>query len=83
MRLSWPKDLPENWNRWSKVQHMGERKRRLVPLVIQKVKMPAWMFGIVGIDFTNTNPVVSPLERLAKTLGKPLSSSEAVRGQHP
>jgi hypothetical protein len=65
-----------------KVLDMGERKRRLVPLLIQKVEMPAWMFGIVGIDFTNANPVVPPLERLAKTLGKPLSSSEAVHGQH-
>ena len=65
-----------------KVLDMGERKRRLVPLVIQKVEMPAWMFGIVGIDFTNANPVVPPFEKLAKTLGPPLSSTESVRGQH-
>ena len=65
-----------------KVLDMGERKRRLVPLVIQKVEMPAWMFGIVGIDFTNPNPVVPPLEKLAKTLGPPLSSAESARGQH-
>ena len=65
-----------------KVLDMGERKRRLVPLVIQKVEMPAWMFGIVGVDFTNTNPVVPPLEKLVNTLGKPLSSAEAVLGQH-
>jgi hypothetical protein len=61
---------------------MGQLKRRLVPLVIQKVEMPAWMFGIVGIDFTNPNPVVPPLERLTKTLGKPLSSTDAALGQH-
>ncbi len=66
-----------------KVLDMGERKRRLVPLVIQKVEMPAWMFGIVGIDFTNPNPVVPPLEKLAKTLGQPLSSTESAQGQHP
>lgn len=65
-----------------KVLDMGERKRRLVPLVIQRVEMPAWMFGIVGIDFTNPNPVVPPLERLTKTLGKPLSSADAALGQH-
>ena len=65
-----------------KVLDMGERKRRLVPLVIQKVEMPAWMFGIVGIDFTNANPVIPPLEKLAKTLGQPLSSAEAALGQH-
>jgi len=65
-----------------KVLDMGERKRRLVPLVIQKVEMPAWMFGIVGVDFTNTNPVIPPLEKLVNALGKPLSSAEAVLGQH-
>ena len=65
-----------------KVLDMGERKRRLVPLVIQKVEMPAWMFGIVGVDFTKTNPVIPPLEKLVNTLGKPLSSPEAVLGQH-
>jgi hypothetical protein len=50
--------------------------------VIQKVEMPAWMFGIVGIDFTHANPVVPPLEKLAKTLGQPLSSTEAALEQH-
>jgi hypothetical protein len=65
-----------------KVLDMGERKRRLVPLVIQKVEMPAWMFGIVGIDFTNPNPVVPPYEKLAKTLGPPLSNAESASGQH-
>jgi TIR domain-containing protein len=62
-----------------KVLDMGERKRRLVPLMIQKVEMPVWMFGIVGVDFTKTNPVIPPLEKLVNTLGKPLSSAEAVR----
>ena len=54
-----------------KVLDMGERKRRLVPLVIQKVEMPAWMFGIVGIDFTNANPVVPPLESLPRHWANP------------
>jgi TIR domain len=66
-----------------KVLDMGERKRRLVPLMIQKVEMPAWMFGIVGVDFTNPNPVVPPLEKLVNSLGKPLSSAEAALGQRP
>jgi TIR domain len=65
-----------------KVLDMGERKRRLVPLMIQKVEMPAWMFGIVGVDFTNPNPVVPPLEKLVNTLGRPLSSAEAALEQH-
>jgi hypothetical protein len=51
-----------------KVLDMGERKRRLIPLIIQKVQMPAWLFGIVGIDFTGKDKLVSPMEKLQKTL---------------
>ena len=33
--------------------------------------MPAWLFGIVGIDFTKNNPLVSPNEKVKATLGRP------------
>ena len=33
-----------------KVLDMGDRKRRLIPWIIEPVSMPAWLYGIVGID---------------------------------
>jgi hypothetical protein len=57
----------------AKVLDMEQRRRRLVPLLLQRVEMPAWMYGIVGIDFTASDPMVDPLARLKATLGEPLS----------
>ena len=59
----------------SKVLDMGDRKRRLIPLVIEAVAMPAWLYGIVGINWTNPNPLVDPLEKLKATIGPPLARS--------
>ena len=56
----------------SKVLDMSERKRRLIPLIIEPVAMPAWLYGIVGIDFTKADPLIDPLEKLKSTLGTPL-----------
>ena len=55
-----------------KVLDMGQRRRRLIPFVIEKVPMPAWLFGIVGIDCTTADPLVDPIEKLKSTLGPPL-----------
>lgn len=51
-----------------KVLDMAERKRRLIPVTIEAVAMPTWLYGIVGIDFTKENPIVDPLEKLVATL---------------
>jgi hypothetical protein len=59
----------------TKVLDRGERKRRLVPLVLQRVERPAWMYGIVGIDFTAEDGLVEPLEKLKAALGSPLSKT--------
>ena len=56
-----------------KVLDMGDRKRRLIPLVIEPVALPAWLYGIVGIDCTKANPLVDPFDKLKSTLGVPLS----------
>jgi hypothetical protein len=53
-----------------KVLDMAERKRRLVPLMIEKVQRPIWLYGIVGIDFTKAEPLVEPFEKLKQMLGK-------------
>jgi TIR domain len=57
----------------SRVLDLGDRKRRLIPLVIEPVSMPAWLYGIVGIDFTRRDPLVDPYDKLRATLGAPSS----------
>ncbi len=54
-----------------KVLDMGDRKRRLIPLVIETVSLPAWLYGIVGIDCTKRDPLVDPYDKLKATLGEP------------
>ena len=56
----------------TKVLDMGDRKRRLIPFLIQRVDMPAWLYGLVGIDATREDTLVDPLEKLKATLGPPL-----------
>jgi hypothetical protein len=51
-----------------KVLDMSERRRRLIPLVLDAVMRPVWLYDIVGIDFTDPNPLVDPFERLLRTL---------------
>jgi len=57
----------------SRVLDLGDRKRRLIPLVIEPVSMPAWLYGIVGVDFTKRDPLVDPYDKLKATLGAPIS----------
>lgn len=59
----------------AKVLDMGDRKRRLIPIVIEPVVMPAWLYGIVGIDWTKDDPSVDPFDKLKATLGAPLADS--------
>jgi hypothetical protein len=54
-----------------KVLDMGDRTRRLIPLIIEPVSMPAWLYGIVGIDCTTADPLVDPFDKLKATLGAP------------
>jgi hypothetical protein len=58
----------------TKVLDMGDRKRRLIPLVIEPVALPVWLYGIVGIDWTKGDPLVDPFDRLKATLGAPAAS---------
>ena len=55
-----------------KVLDMGDRKRRLIPWIIEPVAMPAWLYGIVGIDCTRPDPIVDPFDKLKSTIGPPL-----------
>jgi hypothetical protein len=47
----------------SKTLDLAERRRRLVPLIVEPVELPVWLHGLVGIDFT-PSAHVDPLERL-------------------
>jgi hypothetical protein len=60
-----------------KVLDMGERRRRLIPMVIEPVAMPAWLYGIVGIDCTTLEPLVDPIDKLKGTLGPSLAAARA------
>ena len=55
----------------TKVLDMGDRKRRLIPLIVESVPMPAWLYGIVGIDWTKRDPLVDPFDKLTTTIGPP------------
>lgn len=57
-----------------KVLDMGDRKRRLIPWIIEPVSMPAWLYGIVGIDCTKPDPMVDPFDKLKSTIGPPLEA---------
>lgn len=60
-----------------KVLDMGDRSRRLLPMILEPVELPAWLFGLVGIDCTKADPLVDPLDRLKAVLGTPLSTARA------
>jgi hypothetical protein len=49
----------------SKTLDLAERSRRLVPLVFERVELPVWLHGLVGIDFT-PSATVDPFERLQR-----------------
>lgn len=51
----------------SKTLDLSERRKRLVPLIFNRVEMPVWLHGLVGIDFTESARV-EPLERLHRLL---------------
>jgi hypothetical protein len=55
----------------SKVLSMNDKRNRLIPLVIQHVNLPAWMYNTVGIDFTVPDALVDPIEKIKATLGLP------------
>lgn len=51
----------------SKTLDMSERTRRLVPLIFERVELPVWLHGLVGIDFTEAARV-DPVDRLVDLL---------------
>ena len=59
----------------SKTLDLAERRKRLVPLIYERVELPVWLHGLVGIDFT-PGTSVDPHERLTQLLtGPPVSQN--------
>jgi hypothetical protein len=54
----------------SKTLDMADRRKRLVPLVFERVELPVWLHGLVGIDFTEL-ATVDPTERLLALVAAP------------
>jgi len=74
----------------AKVRDMGERRRRLIPLTLELVERPVWLYDIVGVDFAAHHPSVNPFERLVAALQKGMDgalevapSPKAARAQPP
>jgi tetratricopeptide (TPR) repeat protein len=53
----------------AKVRDMADRRRRLVPLILETVDRPIWLYNIVGIDFVASDPRVDPYEKLLALFG--------------
>jgi hypothetical protein len=54
----------------SKTLDLADRRKRLVPLVFERVELPVWLHGLVGIDFTELASV-EPTERLLGLFAAP------------
>lgn len=51
----------------SKTVDLAERRRRLVPILFERVELPAWLHGLSGIDATPAAEI-DPVERLKALL---------------
>ncbi len=51
-----------------KTLDMEQRRRRLVPLFLERVTLPAWFGGLVGIDFASSDTAFDPYIRLRSLL---------------
>ena len=51
----------------SKTLDLADRRKRIVPLVFERVELPIWLQGLVGIDFT-PSASIDPLARLRQLL---------------
>ncbi len=62
----------------TKVMDMAERKRRLIPLMIEEVELPYWLYNLVGIHFTDPDPLIPLLDRVFSALGSPAQAGQNI-----
>lgn len=53
------------------VQGMRDRNNRFIPLIYEEVQRPDWMYSLVGVNFTDKDPLVPPFDRLKAAMGEP------------
>lgn len=52
----------------TQVLAMDERRHRVIPLILETATLPLWLYSIVGIDFSRTDPDMDPYDRLIAAL---------------
>ena len=62
------------------VQGMSDRNNRFIPLIYEEVQRPTWMYSLVGVNFTDEDPLVPPLERLKVAMGEPVFGTATSHG---
>ena len=63
------------------VQGMRDRSNRFIPLIYEEVQRPDWMYSLVGVNFTDEDPLVPPFDRLKAAMGEPqIAPGEASKG---
>jgi TIR domain len=51
-----------------KTLDMEQRRRRLVPLFVERVALPAWFGGLVGVDFGDSDAAFDPYDKVKSLL---------------
>jgi hypothetical protein len=51
-----------------KTLDMEQRRRRLVPLFLERIALPAWFGGLVGVDFATSDTAFDPYVKLKSLL---------------
>jgi tetratricopeptide (TPR) repeat protein len=64
-----------------KVLDMAERRRRLLPLVLESVVLPTWCHLITGIDTTEKDPLIGWYDKLKRDIGPPAVAPPHIPGQ--
>jgi hypothetical protein len=53
------------------VLDMSGRTYSLIPLILEKVELPTWLYELTGIDWNSPGSRVDPYQKLKETLGNP------------
>jgi len=51
-----------------KTLDMEQRRRRLIPVFLERVALPGWFGGLVGVDFVDSDPAFDPYEKITSLL---------------
>ena len=60
---------------FSKELSISERQRRIIPIIIEKVRLPYWLAPIQHLDMSSDKQLSAKYERLKEALGIPILAS--------